>query len=144
MGSWVCHLKPLSSMISPHRPARMIRLRSSRFDRQFWLHSWSFAGQVTWSMLIVRPWGSRQVIRLKPTFKKNPAPGKAVSYTPIYLNAQFHVKKAMLTIKPALVIWIVIGSVSLTHQYVGLRLKSTDNPPFSFDMRRKSNILSSK
>ena len=36
-------------MMSPHRPERMI----------------------TWSMLIVRPWGSRQVIRLRPTFNKS-------------------------------------------------------------------------
>jgi len=33
------------------------------------------------------------IIRLKPTFKKNPAAGKPVSYARICLKSQFHSKK---------------------------------------------------
>ena len=43
---------------------------------------------------------------------KNPAAGKAVSYAQICLNAQFHVKKTMLTIKPASAIRKVIVCVN--------------------------------
>ena len=50
-------LKPLSPMMTPHRPARMI----------------------TWS---------REIIRLKPTFKKNPAAGKPVSHAQNGLKLQ--------------------------------------------------------
>jgi hypothetical protein len=39
---------------------------------------------------------------------KIPAPGKLVSYARIYLNAQFHLKKSILTTKPASVIWMII------------------------------------
>jgi len=38
------------------------------------------------------------IIRLKPTFKKNPAAGKPVSYAQICLKSQFHRKKSILTI----------------------------------------------
>ncbi len=45
------------------------------------------------------------------SFKKS-SPGQIRRRrTRICLNAQLHVKKSMLTIKPALVIWIVIGSI---------------------------------
>jgi len=50
----------------------------------------------------------RRIIRLKPTFKKNPAAGKPVSYARICLKSQFHRKKFKLTIKPVLVIQKVI------------------------------------
>jgi hypothetical protein len=43
---------------------------------------------------------------------KIPAPGKAMSYARICLNAQFHVKKTMLTIKSASAIGKVIVGVN--------------------------------
>jgi len=43
---------------------------------------------------------------------KNPAAGKAVSYARICLNAQFHVKKTMLTIKFASAIRKVIVGIN--------------------------------
>jgi hypothetical protein len=50
---------------------------------------------------------SRQVIQLKPTYKKNPAPGKPASDARIDLKLQPQRKKLILTIKAALVIWMV-------------------------------------
>jgi len=65
-------LNPTSSTMSPHRPARM----------------------VIYLMLIARPWGSRQVIRLKRNLPiKNPAAGKAVSFGRIEHKIQFLRKK---------------------------------------------------
>jgi hypothetical protein len=52
-------------------------------------------------------------------FLKNPAPGKAVSHAQNCLNDQIQVKKSVLTIKPASVISLGIGSVYLMSQYVG-------------------------
>jgi hypothetical protein len=66
------------------------------------------------------------IIRLKPTFKKNPAAGKVVSYARIYIKAQFHPKKSMLTIKPAFVIWKVIVCAN-GQQFVVLKLKPIHN-----------------
>jgi hypothetical protein len=45
--------------------------------------------------------------------------GKPVSYARIYLNPQFHLKKSLLTIKPASLITLGIGSVYLMPRYVG-------------------------
>jgi hypothetical protein len=54
-------------------------------------------------MLITRPWGSRQAIRSRPIFKKNPASCKPVSYARICLNGQFQIQNSLLTTTPALI-----------------------------------------
>ena len=52
---------------------------------------------------------SMLIIRLKPTFKKNQAAGKTVSYDRICPSSQLHLQKSILTTKSASVIWMVIG-----------------------------------
>jgi hypothetical protein len=42
---------------------------------------------------------------------KKTAPGKAVSYARICLNAQLHIKKSMLTVKLSFFIWMVIAPI---------------------------------
>jgi len=59
------------------------------------------------------------VIRLKSTFKKNPAEAIAVSYAQIVLDCQFHRKKLVLTTKPALVIQADIVCVNGRFNMLG-------------------------
>jgi hypothetical protein len=85
---------------------------------------------------------SMLTIRSRPTFKKNPASGKPVSYARICLNSHFHFQKSILTTKPASVIWVTNGSAKLMPQYVGSQPKPIHNSAFSKRMLRKSNTLS--
>jgi hypothetical protein len=51
------------------------------------------------------------ITQWKPTFKKNPTAGKAVSYARICLKVQFQLKKSRLTGKIVSVIRLGNGSV---------------------------------
>jgi len=95
-------LKPSSSMISFHRPVRIIISLTPTIRL-------TCRG-------VVRPVGSQlkakpKERRRKPTFKKNPDAAKTVSYARICLNPQLHLKKSILTTRPASVIWVGIGLV---------------------------------
>ena len=83
--------------MSPHRPARMI----------------------TWSMLIVRPWGSRQIIRLNLPLKKS-SPGQIRRRrTQIDLKWQSRRKKSSLSTKPALANRMIVVCINGRFNMLG-------------------------
>jgi hypothetical protein len=67
---------------------------------------------------------------------------KPVSYARIFLKFSDLAQKINLTIKPGFVIWMIIVSVQLTPQYVGLQLKPIHNSHFSLDSQGKNNVFS--
>ena len=66
------------------------------------------------------------------------AAGIPVSYTQIYHNTQFYLKKLILTIKFAFVIQMNIVSAKLMSRYGELHLKSINNSQFSLIHNKKA------